>query len=207
MAAVDHVRDGSPRQDSGCPRPRVPGVPGKLREVAEFIRETTGLRVEVIRGNVVATRTRSLGDALLMSELHEALYRCRSDGVGSFQNVSIGLPGDPDDFVTPLLVVCPLSVMNSDEWLLAGDEVELAVEASSPRDPRVGVADRIAWYAEARVPLVLCLRPADREWVLHARPSVEGYLSAARGRYGEPVPLPGRLGGDLPTEHLPRYTR
>ncbi|EME96317.1 Uma2 family endonuclease [Streptomyces mobaraensis NBRC 13819 = DSM 40847] len=208
MAVGEHVRDDRPRQSSGRHRPQVPGVPGKLRDVAAFIREKTGLRVEVVRGNVLATTPRSRADALLMSELHEALNRCRSDGVGSFQSASIGLAGDPDDFVTPLMVVCDLSVMDSDEWLLSGEEVELAIEvASSPRDPRVGVADRIAWYAEAKVPLVLCLRPVEQEWELHARPSAEGYRALTQGRYGEPVPLPERLGGDLLTEHLPRYTR
>ncbi|MER5783349.1 Uma2 family endonuclease [Streptomyces mobaraensis] len=208
--AVDErvVLDDSPRPVSGSHRPQVPGVPGKLRDAAAFIREKTGLRVEVIRGHVLATPPRSRADALLMSELHEALHQCRSDGVGSFQNASIGLADDPDDFVTPLMVVCDLSVMDSDEWLLSGEEVELAVEvASTPRDPRVGVADRVAWYAEAKVPLVLCLRPVEGEWELHARPSAEGYRTATHGRYGDPVHLPEHLGGDLPTEHLPRYTR
>ncbi|MFI0741020.1 Uma2 family endonuclease [Streptomyces sp. NPDC021100] len=208
MAVDDRVRDDSARRDSGRHRPRIPGVPGNLREVAGFIREKTGLRVEVIRGNVLATTTRSLADALVMSELHEAVRRCHSDGLGTFQNASIGLAGDPDDFVTPLMVVCALSVMDSDAWLLSGDEVELAVEVtSSPRDPRIGLADRIAWYAEAKVPLVLCLQPGDREWMLHARPTDEGYRTLTRGRYGEPVPLPDRLGGALPTDRLTGYHR
>ncbi|WP_171161595.1 Uma2 family endonuclease [Streptomyces sp. I05A-00742] len=182
-------------------------ITGEPREIAEQIENASGLRVEILRGTLMMSPTPRRRHAQTADQLRELLRACRADGLRPYENVSIPLPDDPDDYATPDMLICQSDMMDSDDWLLAGEDVELAIEVTSPSERPVAVADKIAWYAEARVPVLLYLYPATGRWTLHSRPSDEGYRTLAQGKYGDPVPLPGHLGGDMPTADLPRYER
>ncbi|GAA3084121.1 hypothetical protein GCM10020254_30650 [Streptomyces goshikiensis] len=47
--------------------------------------------------------------------------------------------------------------------------------------------------------------PRTGTWSLFTRPGEGEYKGVVHGKYGEPVPLPADLGGDLPTSGLPLY--
>ncbi|MGI5338000.1 Uma2 family endonuclease [Streptomyces sp. CA-181903] len=195
--------DHEPRRDAQV-TPRITGEP---REIAEQIEQASGLRVEIIRGTLMMSPTPRRRHNLTIRCLRKLLAPHIDPDRDLFEVTSIPLPADPDDYATPDGVVCPVEAMDSDDWLLPGEDVDLAVEVTSPSERAVGTADKIVWYAEARVPVLLYLHPATGDWALYSRPSEDGYRTVTQGKYGDPAPLPEHLGGDLPTEHLPRYTR
>ncbi|GAA2936895.1 hypothetical protein GCM10020221_35830 [Streptomyces thioluteus] len=204
----DAYRPYGPEPEVEQPELRtLPRLQGSPREIAEQIENRSDLRVEIIRGTLMMSPTPRRRHAQTVDDLRELLRPCRADGLRAYENVSIPLPDDPDDYSTPDLLVCPVDMMDSDDWLLSGEDVELAIEVTSPSERPVGVADKIAWYAEARVPVLLYLYPAAAKWALYSRPTDEGYGTISQGKYGEPVPLPDHLGGDMPTKDLPRYER
>ncbi|MEV5505117.1 Uma2 family endonuclease [Streptomyces orinoci] len=186
---------------------KIPAARGRLREAAEQIQLATGRRIEIIRGTLLMPPAPPVHHMAALNDLRHLLDDRLPEGLGDFENVAVPLPGDPDDYAVPSLLVCRTAVLAAEpqEWLLPGEDAELAVEVTSPSERPVGVADKIAWYAEARVPRLLYLFPAKGSWSLHSRPSDEGYRTVSYGKYGDAVPLPDELGGELPTGDLPRY--
>ncbi|MGK5637766.1 Uma2 family endonuclease [Streptomyces sp. URMC 126] len=183
----------------------VPTMTGGPREIAEQIENATGLRVEIIRGTFMMSPAPGRRHAETVDELRELLRPCRADGLRTYEVVAIPLPDDPDDYVIPDLVVCPAASMSVDEKLMSAEEVELAIEVVSPSERPGAIADKVAWYAESGVPFLLYLFPSKGAWILYSLPSDDGYRTITRGKYGDPVPLPDHLNGEMSTDTLPRY--
>ncbi|MFD6876890.1 MULTISPECIES: Uma2 family endonuclease [unclassified Streptomyces] len=115
------------------------------------------------------------------------------------------MPDDPDDYATPDLTIGPRAFKEDDGWLLEADAIALAVEVISPSERLRGINEETAWYAAARVSRLLQIDPRTGTWSLFTRPGEGEHKGVVHGKYGEPVPLPADLGGDLPTSGLPLY--
>ncbi|MEV7614502.1 Uma2 family endonuclease [Streptomyces sp. NPDC089799] len=184
-------------------RPR----PGSLRRVAEHIEESTGLRVEIMGGSLVMSPTPRGKHAGTIRRVRRQLESGLAEGLGLYEVSSVAMPGEPDDYVTPHLVVLPVDWDEDDDWLAEPADVELAVEVISKSEKVREIADKNGWYALAGVRLLLVLDPRYGVWSLHGRPKGDGgeYADVVRGKYGDEVPLGKPFGGPLRTGDLPRY--
>ncbi|MFB8183021.1 Uma2 family endonuclease [Streptomyces sp. NPDC055966] len=184
------------------PRPR----PGNLREVAEKIEEATGLRVQVLGGKLVMSPTPRGKHAGVVRRLRRQLEGASlPDGLDVYEVSSIGLPADPDDYVTPDLVVLPEEWEEDENWLADPEDAALAVEVISPSEKSRDIRDKADWYAVARVPVLLVIDPRKATRTLHTRPDDGAYQDVLPGKFGEPVPLPEPLHGDVATGDFPVY--
>lgn len=183
------------------PRPR----PGKLCEVAETIEGGTGLRVQIVGGKLVMSPARRGKHVGVVVGLRQQLGTQLPDGLGAFEMSSIALPDDPDDYVTPDLIVLPLEWTEDDDWLAALEDAALAVEVISSSEKSREIRDKADWYAVARVPVLLVVDPRKGTWALHTRPDNGAYQDVSPGKFGEPVPLPAPLGFEVATDHFPVY--
>ncbi|GGK91511.1 Uma2 family endonuclease [Streptomyces flaveus] len=183
------------------PRPR----PGKLREVAETIEGVTGLRVQIVGGKLVMSPARRGKHVGVVVGLRQQLGTQLPNGLGAFEMSSIALPDDPDDYVTPDLIVLPLEWTEDDDWLAAPEDAALAVEVISSSEKSREIRDKADWYAVARVPVLLVVDPRKGTWALHTRPDNGAYQDVSPGKFGEPVPLPAPLGFEVATDHFPVY--
>ncbi|MEV8566575.1 Uma2 family endonuclease [Streptomyces sp. NPDC051322] len=183
----------------------IPVRRGRLREAAESIEQATGMRVEIIGGTLVMSPSPSGKHAGIVIYLRDAIRPGLDAAQEAFENVSVPMPDDPDDYSTPDLTVGPRTFKDADDWLLDADAVELAVEVISPNERLKGINEKTAWYAAAGVARLLQIDPRTGTWSLFTRPSKDEYKGVVHGKYGEPVPLPGDLGGDLDTTGLPQY--
>ncbi|MFF9803401.1 Uma2 family endonuclease, partial [Streptomyces rochei] len=109
------------------PRPR----PGNLREIAEKIEAATGLRVQIVGGKLVMSPTPRGKHAGVVWQIRRQLDAVLPDGLGAFEVSSIALPEDPDDYVTPDLIILPTEWADDDDWLAAPEDTALAVEVIS----------------------------------------------------------------------------
>ncbi|MFF9499055.1 Uma2 family endonuclease [Streptomyces sp. NPDC014656] len=114
-------------------------------------------------------------------------------------------PGIQTTYSIPDLTIGPRSFKGEDDWLLDADAVELAVEVISPNERLEGINEKIAWYTAARVARLLQIDPRTGTWSLFTRLGEGEYKAFVHGKYGEDVPLPEELGGDLTTTGLPLY--
>ncbi|MGN5379273.1 Uma2 family endonuclease [Streptomyces lasalocidi] len=183
------------------PRPR----PGNLREVAEKIEEATGLRVQIVGGKLVTSPTPRGKHAGVVWLLRRQIDGLLPESLAAFEVSSIAMPGDPDDYVTPGLIVLPREWMDDDEWLADPQDTALAVEVISQSEKSRGIRDKADWYAVARVPVLLVIDPRKATWILHTRPENGAYQDVLPGKFGEPVPLPEPLRGDVATGDFPVY--
>jgi Uma2 family endonuclease len=183
------------------PKPR----PGNLREVAEEIEEATGLRVQVLGGKLVMSPTPRGKHAGVVYELEELIRPKLPRALVATEMSSIEMPDEPDDFVTPDLLVCPRDFLDSDDWLLDPRDVELAVEVISQSEKSRGIRDKADWYAVAGVAALLVVDPRKGTWALHARPGNGAYQDVLPGKFGESVPLPPPLGFEVATDRFPLY--
>ncbi|OIK05648.1 Uma2 family endonuclease [Streptomyces monashensis] len=183
------------------PRPR----PGNLREVAEKIEEATGLRVQVLGGKLVMSPTPRGKHAGVVWLLRRQIDGLLPESLAAFEVSSIAMPGDPDDYVTPDLIVLPREWMDDDEWLADPRDTALAVEVISQSEKSRHIRDTADWYAVARVPVLLVIDPRTATWTLHTRPDNGAYQDVLPGKFGEPVPLPEPLHGDVATGDFPVY--
>lgn len=78
-------------------------------------------------------------------------------------------------------------------------------EVVSPSERLEGINEKTAWYAAAGVAHLLRVDPRTGTWSLFGRPGEGEYRSVVHGKYGEDVPVPAGLGGDLSTAGLGRY--
>jgi Uma2 family endonuclease len=115
------------------------------------------------------------------------------------------MPDDEDDYATPDLIVLPIDWADDDDWLADPRDVALAVEVISKSERTRGIADKTDWYAIAGVALLLAVDPRNGTWTLYSHPRDGAYQGVLHGTYGEAVPLPAPLTGELSTTDLPRY--
>ncbi|MDT0310186.1 Uma2 family endonuclease [Streptomyces sp. DSM 44917] len=183
----------------------IPVRRGHLREAAERIEQATGMSVEIIGGTLVMFPSPSGKHAGIIIDLRDAIRPGLSGLYEAFENVSVPMPDDPDDYATPDLTIGPRTFKDDEGWLLDADAVELAVEVISPTERLKGINEKTAWYAAAGVVRLLQVDPRTGTWSLFGRPGEGEYKSVVHGKYGEEVPLPTELGGDLPTSGLRLY--
>lgn len=125
--------------------------------------------------------------------------------VAAYEVSSISMPGDPDDYVTPDLVVLPKAWDDDEDWLADPHDVELAVEVISRSEKARDISQKNDWYAVAGVRTLLVIDPRHGTWALHTRPGDGRYQDTLPGKYGEDIPLPDPFGFTLATGHLPVY--
>ncbi|WP_225098102.1 Uma2 family endonuclease [Streptomyces sp. CoH27] len=183
-----------------------PPRPGNLRQVAEKIEEATGLRVQIVGGKLVMSPTPRGKHAGVVKRLRRQLEGASlPDGLDVYEVSSIALPDDPDDYVTPDLVVLPLEWEEDDDWLADAEDAALAVEVICQSEKSRDIRDKADWYAVARVPALLVIDPRKATWALHTRPDNGAYQDVLTGKFGESVPLPEPLRGDVATGDFPVY--
>ncbi|WP_329118186.1 Uma2 family endonuclease [Streptomyces sp. NBC_01465] len=183
----------------------IPVRRGHLREAAGKIAQATGARVEIIGGKLVVSPGPSGKHTGLVIDLRDAMRPGLAAEHEAFENVSVPMVDDPDDYSTPDLTIGPRSFKEADGWLLDADAVELAVEVISPNERLKGINEKTEWYAAAGVARLLQVDPRTGTWSLFTRPAPDGYRGVVHGKYGETVPLESELGGDLETGALPVY--
>ena len=183
------------------PKPR----PGNLREVAEKIEEATGLRVQVLGGKLVMSPTPRGKHAKVIYLLEQVIRPQLPPELVAVEMSSIEMPDEPDDYVTPDLLVCPCDFLESDDWLLDPRDIEVAVEVISQSEKAREIRDKTDWYAVAGVAALLVIDPRKGTWALHTRPDNGAYRDVLPGKFGEFVPLPPPLGFEVATDRFPLY--
>ncbi|MFF4354697.1 Uma2 family endonuclease [Streptomyces sp. NPDC001530] len=183
------------------PRPR----PGNLREVAEKIEKATGLRVQIVGGKLVMSPTPRGKHAGVVVRVRQQLCEALPEGLRAYEVSSIALPEDPDDYVTPDLIVLPMQWEEDDGWLADPEDAAFALEVISSSEKSREIRDKADWYAVAGVPVLLVVDPRKGTWALHTRPDNGAYQDVLPGKYGEPVPLPEPLGFEVATDGFPVY--
>ncbi len=179
--------------------------PGRLRDVAEEIEQSTGLRVQIIGGTLVMSPTPRGKHAGTVKRLSRRLDAELPAGLGAYEVSSITMPDNAEDYATPDLVVLPRDWEDDDEWLADPHDVELAVEVISTSERVSHIATKTSWYAVAGVPVLLAVDPRKGVWTLRTHPRDGEYQGVLHGKYGEPVPLPAPLPAELSTADLPLY--
>lgn len=184
------------------PRPR----PGQLRRIAEKIEAETGLRVQIVGGKLVMSPTPRGKHAGVVKRVRRQLESAAlPEGLDVYEVSSIGLPEDPDDYVTPDLIVLPLEWEQDENWLADPEAAALAVEVISPSEKSREIRDKADWYAVARVPVLLVVDPRKGTWTLHTRPDNGAYRDVLPGKFGESVRLPEPLDIEIATDDFPGY--
>ncbi|MFI6007949.1 Uma2 family endonuclease [Streptomyces sp. NPDC051243] len=183
-------------------RPR----PGNLREIAEKIEQATGLRVQILGGKLVMSPTPRGKHAGAVKRLRRQLESgVLPEGLDVYEVSSIALPDDPEDYVTPDLIVLPTDWEEDDDWLAAPEDAALAVEVISQSEKSREIRDKADWYAVAHVPVLLVIDPRNGTWALHTRPDNGAYQDVLPGKFGESVPLPEPLDIEIDTAGFPLY--
>ncbi|KUN80205.1 Uma2 family endonuclease [Streptomyces griseoruber] len=183
-------------------RPR----PGNLREIAEKLESATGLRVQIVGGKLVMSPTPRGKHAGVVKRLRRQLERVTlPDGLDVYEVSSIALPEDPEDYVTPDLIVLPVEWEEDDGWLAAAEDAALAVEVISQSEKSRDIRDKADWYAVARVPVLLVMDPRKGTWALHTHPDNGSYRDVLPGKFGEPVKLPEPFDIEVATDGFPVY--
>jgi hypothetical protein len=130
------------------------------------------------------------GDAGVVWRIRRQLDAVLPDGLGAFEVSSIALPEDPDDYVTPDLIVLPTEWMEDDDWLAVPEDAALAVEVISQAEKSREIRDKADWYAVARVPVLLVVDPRNGTWALHSRPGKGAYGTYCLASSGNPCDCP-----------------
>ncbi|MFE6749180.1 Uma2 family endonuclease [Kitasatospora purpeofusca] len=180
-------------------------APGRLRDTAEELARTTGLRVQIIDGSLIATRPPCGKHAGTVRRLRLRLDQRLPDGLAGYQVSSVGTPDNDEDYATPDLVVLPTGWGTNDEWLSDPRDAALAVEVAPRTERTRGSTCKAGWHAAAGVAALLAVDPRNGVWTYFTRPRDGAYRGVLRGRYGEPVPLTAPFTGELPTVDLPLY--
>lgn len=184
-------------------RPR----PGNLREVAEQVEASTGLRVEILGGSLVKSTPPGGKHAGTIRRLRVQLEPALPAALAAYEMSSVLMPEDPDDYAPPGLAVLPVEWDEDDAWLADPGDVVLAVEVISQSEKAKDITDKNGWYARAGVPLLLVLDPRSGKWALHSLPKDGEYRGQVHGVYGEPVELPAPLPARLDTGVFSLYGR
>ncbi|WP_186778282.1 Uma2 family endonuclease [Streptomyces salinarius] len=194
------------KESGGDAGPRARPGGGKLREFAERVEELTGLRAQIVGGKLVMSPTPRGKHAGVIRRLRRHLEAAGlPDGLDAYEVSSIALPGDPDEYVTPDLVVLPTEWEEDDSWLADPQDAALAVEVISASERAREIRDKADWYAVALVPLLLVIDPRKGTWALHSQPDNGAYQEMALGKFGEAVRAPEPLDIEIATGDLPMY--
>ncbi|MFJ4097303.1 Uma2 family endonuclease [Kitasatospora sp. NPDC089913] len=180
-------------------------APGRLRDIAEELARTTGLRVQIIGGSLIAAPPPCGKHAGTVGRLRVRLDQRLPAGLAGYQVSSVGTPDDDEDYATPDLVVLPTDWGRSDEWLADPRDAALAVEVAARADGASGTTPGADWYAAAGLAALLAVDPRKGTWTYFTHPRDREYRGVLRGRYGEPVPLTAPFTDELPTVDLPLY--
>ncbi|MEU1278767.1 Uma2 family endonuclease [Streptomyces sp. NPDC005805] len=181
--------------------------PGTPRELARVVSRVSGLRVGVIGGSMVLTRT----DCPTRSETARLLAEELADGPPAGapvveRAVPMAMPFDADDFAVPDLVLRTSGGRPPVPGrMLSTHEVALAVEVVPRQEKAPEPTQRPAWYAVACVPALLVVDPRYGTWAVHSRPEHGRYRVRRQGAYGEDVVLPEQLRGPVGTARLPLH--
>jgi Uma2 family endonuclease len=176
-----------------------------LRHKAEAAEEASGLRAEIIRGILMMSPSPTGKHAGIINKLLKQLLPALPERLEAFQNASLALPHDPDDYATPDLLVGDAAFETSDDWLAEPGSVEFVVEVVSKSNSTKDTREMVGWYAEACVPAYLLVDPRRRgTWTLYTVPHDGKYKAVRQGDFGEDVELPN-LGVKLTTDGFPRY--
>lgn len=174
--------------------------PGNLREVAEQIEASTGLRVEIIGGSLVISPTPRGKRGGTIRRLRVQIERLLPERLAPYEVSSVAMPEDMDDYATPDLTALPVRWDEDDSWLADPGDVALAVEVISQSEKAKDITDKNGWYARAGVSVLLVLDPRTGRWKLHTRPRGGEYHGRLDGEYGETIdlltdrhPLDGRV--------------
>jgi Uma2 family endonuclease len=184
----------------------IPVVPGRLRAAAEQIERITGLQVQIIGGVLMMSPTPRGQHAGVIRRLRNQLEARLPADLGAFEVSSILMPDGSEDYVTPDLTVLPAAWENDDEWLADPADVTLAIEVISGSERARSIAHKTRWYATAGVSALLAIDPRDGTWALYDHPRDSAYQGLLHGKYGDPIPLPAPLSGELTTDQLPLYS-
>ncbi|WP_194813679.1 Uma2 family endonuclease [Nocardia sp. XZ_19_385] len=179
--------------------------PGNLRAVAEQVESATGLRVQILGGNLVMSPPRRGVHAGTIRRIRQQIEPRIPQGLAAFENTSIPIPDDHDDYCTPDLIVLPESWEDDDEWLADAADVELAVEVISMSEKARLITDKNGWYAVAGVKMLLVIDPRLGTWALHTDPEDGVYRGNLCGTFGDTITLPEPFGFDLDSGSLARY--
>ncbi|WP_030393444.1 Uma2 family endonuclease [Kitasatospora purpeofusca] len=181
--------------------------PGRLRDAAEEIERSTGLRVQIIGGTLVMSPTPRGKHAGTVQVLRDQLIPALPGSHRVYEVSSICMPDDEDDYATPDMIVLPKDWGTDDKWLADPRDVALALEVISSSERASGIASKTEWYAIAGVTTLLTADPRNGTWTLHTHPRDGMYQGVLHGKYGEPVPLTGApLPSELRTDELPLYS-
>lgn len=179
--------------------------PGRLRDAAEEIERSTGLRVQIIGGSLVMSPTPRGKHAGTIRLLRAQLDPCLPKELGAYEVSSVAMPDDEDDYATPDLVILPTDWDLDDDWLADPRDVALAVEVISNSERAKDIANKTEWYATAGVALLLAMDPRTGVWTMYSHPRDGAYQGVLHGTYGEDIPLPAPLPAALLTADLPLY--
>jgi Uma2 family endonuclease len=162
--------------------------------------------VQILGGKLVVSTTPTGKHVGVTQRLRRQLETAvMPDGLDVFELSSIALPEDPDDYVTPDLIVLPTEWMEDDNWLAAPEDAALAVEVISQSEKSREIRDKADWYAVARVPVLFVIDPRNGTWALHTRPDNGAYQDVLPGKFGESVTLPAPLDIEIATDGFPVY--
>lgn len=184
-----------------------PEQPKGLRRAAELLEDFEGYRTEIIGGTLMMSPTPRYKHARILNRIHDQLLVGLPEDFEDFQVGSITSPQAGEDYATPDLVVLPSEWGESDEWLAPADLVELVVEVVSKSNPTSDTIDKVAWYANAHIPLYLLVDPRNGTWKLYATPADGRYRSCVEGDFKESIDLPQPFGFSLSTDDFKTYDR
>ncbi|QKW11043.1 Uma2 family endonuclease [Streptomyces sp. NA04227] len=176
----------------------------RMRRAAEAAEAASGLRAEIIRGVLMMSPALRGKHAGIINDLYDQLRPALPSHLRPYQVASMPMPGEPDDYATPDLLVCDRGFGESDDWLADPGDVELTVEVVSKGNSTKDTRDMVGWYADAGVPAYLLIDPRDGSWTLYTIPRAGEYQGRRHGSYGEDAEIPG-LGVKITTGHLPTY--
>ncbi|MFI8947962.1 Uma2 family endonuclease [Streptomyces sp. NPDC053750] len=190
--------------DAGTGPPLRPR-PGRLREVGERVERLTGLRAQIMGGKPVMSPAPQGKHAGVVWKVRRQLDGVLPEGLAAFEVSSIALPDDPDDYVTPDLIVLPMEWADDDDWLADPRDCALAVEAISPSEKSREIRGQGRLVRRCPSPRSFRYRPRKGTWDLNTRPDNGAYQNVQSGKFGESVRLPRPLAGEIATDDFPLY--
>lgn len=179
--------------------------PGNLRTIAEQIEQSTGLRAEILGGNLVLSLTRCGKHAGTVRLVRRQIEAQLPADLAPHEVSSIAMPGNEDDYCTPDLLILPRSWIEDDDWLADPQDVELAVEVISQSEKPRQIIRKNEWYSMAGVRTLLVLDPGSGRWDLYTHPRNGDYHGHLDGTYADPVALPEPFSFSLDASKFPRY--
>ncbi|MER6614722.1 Uma2 family endonuclease [Streptomyces xantholiticus] len=182
-------------------------MPRTPRGIARMISRATTLRVEILGGSLVLSRTDCATRAEVVRRLTDDITpHLAMSPLAVEEAVPIAMPQDPDDYAIPDLAVRTGGTDRGHHGPVRPEGVHLVVEVV----PRTAVTPELArkrdWYAIAGVRALLFVDPRHGTWALHGDPGPPGsYRHAVTGKFGVDVRLPEPLDFPVATGGLPEY--